>query len=547
LAENQRDLLSKQLIMVQQAAALGSAIRSHQLNTLSQRYATYRLARNEYELIEKQLKDKSQEAKKFIDDYMTCMRDINNDKLIEYIGELQDDHGPEKLVSEYELVKEFLENSAQLQTYRLGDETRRELHNSASQQVAMVRGAFELLIQYGGIACHFTADYQLTRHRLTQLRNGLQHMLESQSGMGARDLVMQLTGGGHSQVQSIEHFALFACHLKSTLEALSYRLQENCEKLKCELEQPQQMQFKSPILMYESAKSTIEAFAANEDDAMAILEVVSLSFLTDLNQKYLDAEKYAAQTTEPDLMLNRKWFVDELHLQTISLTDLLDVLLKDNGIVSPIYAKGLYTLTATSEIYGHLSEIFRTVQSNVLPSVLKGIVCDDRSVLDMIAAVSNLQQNLLPLDELLTKMTDNLTAHAQGRDVSPHPTLLGMVSELKKKFLDMSETMQNEQPGSLGQQVFLQFQQMFEQLESDQNHLIMTVEDNSKVVSKSTWQRIDQIIEARTLSVSSKRLIATNLPKTRILISQEWPQQIHVQNISISIRRHLGLSLHFVL
>jgi serine/threonine-protein kinase SMG1 len=89
LSENHRNILSKQLILIQQAEALGSAMRSHPLNTLSQRYNTYRLAKNEYELMKKMLEDKSIEAKKFIDDYLICMRDINNDKLIEYIGDIQ--------------------------------------------------------------------------------------------------------------------------------------------------------------------------------------------------------------------------------------------------------------------------------------------------------------------------------------------------------------------------------------------------------------------------------------------------------------------------
>jgi hypothetical protein len=59
----------------------------------------------------------------------------------------------------------------------------------------------------------------------------------------------------------------------------------------------------------------------------------------------------------------------------------------------------------------------------------------------------------------------------------------------------------------LGQQIFMQFHQMFEQFESVQNQLVGAIDENNKTMTKSKWKRIDQIKEGRMLSVSWLHLV----------------------------------------
>lgn len=98
--ECQRSLLSKEISLVRELEALGSAMSSHPLNTLSQRYGVYKKKRNDVDMIKNILMEKAAESERMMEDYVGftdnacsgCIVDIEEEVTME---------------SEFDLVKEF--------------------------------------------------------------------------------------------------------------------------------------------------------------------------------------------------------------------------------------------------------------------------------------------------------------------------------------------------------------------------------------------------------------------------------------------------------
>lgn len=80
--ENQRNLISKSISTIREAEALGSAITSHQLNTLSQRYKTYKKENEPLDSVINQLKCYSKCFHGHLDELSLCYEQIGKSSKI---------------------------------------------------------------------------------------------------------------------------------------------------------------------------------------------------------------------------------------------------------------------------------------------------------------------------------------------------------------------------------------------------------------------------------------------------------------------------------
>lgn len=106
--ETTRGTLSNQLAMVREAEALGAAMGSHSLNTLSQRYAVFKRTKNEFNATKHALVEKSELCFNQIATYKDHMKNIANNFIFDHLIELNDLANTE-IASEFDLVWEFLE------------------------------------------------------------------------------------------------------------------------------------------------------------------------------------------------------------------------------------------------------------------------------------------------------------------------------------------------------------------------------------------------------------------------------------------------------
>lgn len=187
--ESHRGMLSKQLAMVREAEALGSAMASHSLNTLSQRYTVYKRTKNEFATTKHTLVEKSDLCYNHITTYKNYMKNIANNVIYDHLVELNDLVSVIN-VSEFDMVWEFLENSAQNVIFVQGGQTNKELFATCHQQTVLVKQIFEALIQYGNVVnCH--PQRYMENHRLFKYAKWCKHLADTESVQSCRDVVEQ--------------------------------------------------------------------------------------------------------------------------------------------------------------------------------------------------------------------------------------------------------------------------------------------------------------------------------------------------------------------
>lgn len=159
--EKQRDSLSRQIQLIKEAESLNSAIGSHPLNTLSQRYSVYKKIVEERNTAKKVIEKRASESEKTLEGYRSFMKDIESGKLQEYLRSIN--ANPEQYVSsEFELVEEFLNQSNLRDTFLTANACRHELNENTFHTTVLVKRALETLSQFSAIICYYPKDYEQT-------------------------------------------------------------------------------------------------------------------------------------------------------------------------------------------------------------------------------------------------------------------------------------------------------------------------------------------------------------------------------------------------
>lgn len=533
--ELNRSSLSKQAALITEAEALGSALSSHPLNTLTQRYNVFKRTRTEYNSCKQALLDQSLNCTKQMVAYRNCLDAVDSNKTTEYLLELKELIPllqAKPVTHEFDLVKEFLENSAQMAIYLQSCQISSELNVRLMQQNAAVQQTLETLIQYASVIQYHPVCVHL-QHRISKYSEWCQYLSEHQSVQDCRDIVTQFqTSIGKNAINKVplQQVITFSYQLQANIRDGEFKLQKFIERLNGEVDAANGGDISANILqfchVYEDAQKSIGIYLQgndhNEDDKILALHCVTTTILCDLNKRLLMMENAAASSGENlvDLTFNSNWFLDEIYAHSsimCEMTTIIDASSRKENYgaqqLSPTtYDKAVQSLHEIQNIYLHLRLINDQFSSNILPDAMHGIIGEDKSVLDMISTLSSLQEGLQSIPELLT----NLHLHLRRSSISISGTATTSfnstaettttqttadVKELKQKLNDMKMEFENADGNSAGKQLFLSFNGLFEALDEKYQCLV----DCMQNISVPNWKKIDQIKNAMDLLVISKK------------------------------------------
>lgn len=495
--ESTRGTLSNQLAMVREAEALGAAMGSHSLNTLSQRYAVYKRTKNEFNATKHALVEKSEICFNHIATYKDNMKNIANNLIGDNLIELNDLVNTE-VVSEFDMVWEFLENSAQNLIFVQGDQTNKELIAAVHQQTVLVKQIFETLIQYGNVVnCH--PQRYIEQHRLFQYANWCNQLTSSESVQSCRDVVEQFQNSFGENVipPSVQQAINLAFNLQNVVSEESVKLSKCYDRYQKSLDSDE-----SNIVrldnVHSDAKSAISLFLLEENGAVRALECVTLTALCDLNKKLLMMENAFSNSGDSlvDLTLNGKWFFDELFVLSSTITELAD-LICENDTFDSAFMAAVDCLHASKETYSSLFEMNNTFLNTILTKVIHGIISEDASVLEMISALSSLQDGLKTIQELLTNLHLHLRCTVMNTE-SIHATSMDDAKILRLR-LDQLRVQFETNPKTMGSELFLSFIKLFDAVDEKHNHLVSLIAELNIPVE---WKKIDQVKDSRDLAVS---------------------------------------------
>lgn len=495
--ETTRGTLSNQLAMVREAEALGAAMGSHSLNTLSQRYAVYKRTKNEFNATKHALCEKSELCFNHIATYKEYTKKIANNFICDNLVELNALANTE-IVSEFDMVWEFLENSAQNVIFAQGNQTNKELMAAVHQQAALVKQIFEALIQYGNVVnCH--PQRYIEQHRLFQYANWCNQLTSSESVQSCRDVVEQFQNSfGETDITpSVQQAMNLAYTLQSVVAEESVKLSKCYEKYQKSMDSDESNIARLDNV-HSDAKSAISLFLLEENGAVRALECVTLTALCDLNKKLLMMENAFSNSGDAlvDLTLNGKWFFDELFVLSSTITELADLICENDTFDSGFMA-AVDCLHASKETYSSLFEMNNTFLNTILTKVIHGIISEDASVLEMISALSSLQDGLQTIQELLTNLHLHLRCTVMNTE-SVHATSMDDAKILRCR-LDQLRVQFETNPKTMGSELFLSFIKLFDVVDEKHNHLVTLIGELNIPVE---WKKIDQVKDSRDLAVS---------------------------------------------
>lgn len=497
--EGQRDSLSRQIQVIREAESLESAIGSHPLNTLSQRYSLYKKIIDDYDSTKKILLNKLAENEQNVENYNNFWNDIDNQKLKELLNRVHinvEEYSP----SEFDQVQEFLESSNSRDIYLKTNACREEMNDYMLKSSMLVKHAFEMLNQYGMIMNYYPKGF---KHDHWHFKSVIWYkkLIEENSSQSCQEVLRM-----HEQYDvkirqqtSNQQVVAFSYQLANLLSETGFRLTELVGYHTQELNEST-----VPIdQMYEASLSTISSIAFGSPTGPHVLNCAAVKLFLDLSQNYLMLEQTASTARDSliDLQLNDNWFLIELYMTSAQLKALAQIMFDNDEydvVHNDFYSVGFSCLSDCVGIYEYLRTMNERIAQNFLSETMQGIISENQSVIEMISAVSNLQSDIPPLSQLLDELNMHLQCVVMNIP-SPHCKTLIVVEELKQKFSSLGENYQLQEAPTDGSKLYLILYSLFNELLEKQNGLLRKVYDGMLLMNEVDV--IDHIKDSKDLAV----------------------------------------------
>lgn len=237
--EQQRDMLTRQLAMIREVETLGTAMSSHPLNTLSQRYHTYKITLDEFNHIKQILYDKQKDYEINYQSYYNIISK-SNDIIIRELQYELDEMTTIQINNEFDLIKEFLDNNQQynnnnsLNMYTEADQARKELNVSFMQQSLIIKVAIDTLSQYLNII-QFYPRSLIQKHRYVCYMNWCKQLLENPDSYQNIVEEFKLMLNNDTLIDAIAERAIqYAFELNKLWIEMDYNLRKSYDILKNE-------------------------------------------------------------------------------------------------------------------------------------------------------------------------------------------------------------------------------------------------------------------------------------------------------------------------
>lgn len=523
LLEQNRIQLANQAAMVAEASALDTAFGSHPLSTLSQRYNTYKQKKDECDKCYMALLDRMSLSTAQMMDYNNCLQLIESNKIAEHLNEVNAAMAALKVIPPnhaYDLSKEFLDNSAQQPIYLQSCQLSSSVDVLVNKQVATVRVALETLMEYGAITRYHPPTVH-AQHRITKYNEWCKYLSEHQTVQCCRDVVTQFqaTVGKNMTINKVpvQQVIAFSYSLQTTIRDGEFKQQKLFERLNGETNNAVTDTSTTTVNMiqytgaFEDARNSIRIFfqeqtllPAEKKFNVLALHCVTINVLCDLNKRLLMMENAAASSADNmvDLTFNGNWVLDELYAHSAIMCEMASIIEKahrDHAIntLTDEFLCAAQCLREIQNCHEHLREFNEQFSTTILNEILYGIISEKQSLLDMISALSNLQESIPAIPELLKNLYLHLR-HGANTDAATIQACAD-VTILRQNLDTLNTRLAQSGPNEIGSKLFLRINGWFDKLNDEYDRLIVCLQ---RLNLSGDQRKIDQIKNSIQLAVS---------------------------------------------
>ncbi|XP_059058006.1 serine/threonine-protein kinase SMG1-like [Achroia grisella] len=489
----------QQIALIKEIEACGPNLSNHPLYAISQKYTSYKKAKNAVEDSMKALVKILKDFDTQIEIFAKTNEAINGPQLMiwvqEFSGTNEDDDKPI-----FDHIKEFLANAGQSSMISQCEQAEIELNQSIDQTNHLVRSCLELLSQYVAVSQYYPKS-QTEYHRVVMFRKFLATALESKSPEVCREVSKQvnelLEDSNNTDATQIS--------------AYNYRLQtiydEANENLKKAIEILQLEGGPDALVLaqeaYMEAKNNISNWVRTEDGSATALECVVIGMLCNLNRRYLMLENGAQSAGDCLVDLTSRegeWFLDDMSALSMQSVELLSLLpLQSASAEDTSLPIAVECVRNANLLLADLVQLNYNFSTIILPEALKKVHSEEPSALLMINELKTVIMNTpVSLNDLLAELEMHLRYLVMDME-SPASMAQVVAAELRSRYeLLLSATTPDGDGQSAGRMLLMGFNGLFAAVELRARELA----DHIAVPTPPAWRKIDHINEAMHMSAA---------------------------------------------
>ncbi|XP_045525858.1 serine/threonine-protein kinase SMG1-like [Pieris brassicae] len=491
----------QQMALIKEIESYGNHLSGHPLYAISQKYTSYKQAKNAVEDSMKVLVKILNDFDTQIENFVTTNEVLNGPQLMawvqEFSGSNEDDERPI-----FDHIQEFLTNAGQGSMLTQCEQAETELNQSMQQTNILIRSCLELLSQYVAVSQYYPQS-QTEYHRIATFRKFLAAALESKSPEVCRDVANQVTAMVNAEN---------TCGDSQQIIAFNYRLQQlnaeaNVHLNKC-LERLQVEGGPDAIVIaqeaYKEAKNNISNWVRTEEGAAGILESVVIGMLCNLNRRYLMLENGAQSAGDCLVDLTSRegeWFLDDMSALSMQAVELLSLLpLQSAAVEDAAMPVAVECVRNANLLLADLVQLNYNFSTIILPEALKKVHSEDSSALHVITELNAVIMNSqVPLNEILAQLELHFRYLLMDME-SPAPGAQLLAAELRARYEALlSTTAEEGQSG--GRMLLMGFNGLFAAVELRGRELA----DHLDSPVPPAWRKIDHVDDALRMSAAMQR------------------------------------------
>lgn len=395
----------QQMALVKEIEAYGPNLSSHPLYAISQKYSSYKQAKNAVEDSMRALVRILNDFDTQIESFAAANEAINGPQLMawvqEFSGPNEDDDQPI-----FDHIKEFLTNAGQSSMITQCEQAETELNKSMQETNVLVRSCLELLSQYVVVSQYYPLSHT-EYHRVVMFRKWLAEALESKSPEVCREVSSQVTALVNADnSNNTEQIVAYNYRLQTIAAEANANLNKAMERLQLE-GGPDAVALAQES--YIEAKNNISTWLRSEEGAGAALESVVIGMLCNLNRRYLVLENGAQSAGDCLVDLTSRegeWFLDDMSSLTMQAVELLSLLpLQSASAEDAALPVAVESVRNANLLLADLVQLNYNYSTIILPEALKKLHSEDPSALMMVSELNAVIMNTpVPLNELVTQL-----------------------------------------------------------------------------------------------------------------------------------------------
>lgn len=410
----------QQMALVKEIEAYGNNLNSHPLYSISQKYSSYKQAKNAVEDSMKAMVKILTDFDTQIESFAAADEAMNGPQLMTWVQEFSSTNEEEEQPI-FEHIKDFLTNAGQATLINQSEQAEAELKQYMKQANILIRSCLELLSQYVAVSQYYPRS-QTEYHRIVMFRKWIATALDSKSPEVCREVSNQVT----ALVNADANIANVSQQIKAYNYGLNQIKLEAAVKMNKAYERLQMEGGHDGIALahesYREAKANLNNWLRNEEGAAQALEYVLIGMLCNLNRRYLMLESGAQSAGDCLVDLTSRegeWFLDEMCGLSMQVVELLSLIpLQSASVEDAALPVAVECVRSANLMLADLVQLNYNFSTIILPETLKKVHSEDPSTLIMINELNAVIMNTpIPLNDLLSQLEMHLRYLAMDMEV----------------------------------------------------------------------------------------------------------------------------------